>query len=87
MPLPTADQWFQIAIFLASACAGVFWMASANGSTVTPPWRPWRRSEKVPPELVSAHQAKWNSMAAAATGVMAVLQGIQILYHMPLFHL
>jgi hypothetical protein len=83
MPAPTADQWFQIAIFLASACAGVFWMASANGSTVAP----WRRIDKVAPELLSAHQAKWNSMAAAATGVMAVLQGTQILYHMPLFHL
>jgi hypothetical protein len=85
--MPTADQWFQIVIFLASACAGVFWMASATGQTVTPPWRPWRRSEKVPPELLSAHQAKWNAMAAAATGVMAALQGIQILYHMPLFHI
>jgi hypothetical protein len=80
MPPPTADQLFQVAIFLASACAGLFWMASANGSTVAP----WRRVEKVSPELLSAHQAKWNSMAAAATGVMAVLQGIQILYHMPL---
>jgi hypothetical protein len=66
--------------FLASACAGIFWMASANGSTVAP----WRRVEKVAPDLLSVHQAKWNSMVAAATGVTAILQGIQILYHMPL---
>jgi hypothetical protein len=80
MSPPTTDQLFQIAIFLASACAGVFWMASANGSTVAP----WRRIEKVAPELLSVHQAKWNAMAAAATGVTALLQRAQILSHMPL---
>jgi hypothetical protein len=84
MPAPTADQWFQIAIFLASACAAVFWMSSANGSTVR--W-PWHTSEKVPLEEFAAHQAKWNSRAAVATGLTAALQGIQILYHSPLFHM
>jgi hypothetical protein len=86
MPPPTADELFQIAIFLASTSAAVFWLSSATGQTVTPPWLPWRRSEKVPPELIAAHQAKWNAMAAAAAAVAALLQGIQILYHLPLFH-
>jgi hypothetical protein len=80
MPPPTADQWFQIAIFLASTCAAIFWFCSATGQTVVPPWR---RSEKVPPEVLSAHQAKWNARAAAAAAVGALLQGAQILYHMP----
>jgi hypothetical protein len=84
MPPPTADEWFQIAMFLASTCAAIFWFCSATGQTVVPPWR---RSEKVPLELRSAHQAKWNSAAAAAAAVAALLQGIQILYHSPLIHL
>jgi hypothetical protein len=79
----TADQWFQLAIFLATACAAVFWMASAIGHTVVPPWLPWRRSEKVPPDTLAAHQAKWNANAAGATAVTALLQGAQILVHMP----
>jgi hypothetical protein len=87
MPAPTADQWFQIAMFLASTCAAIFWFCSATGQTVVPPWLPWRRSEKVPSEVLSAHQAKWNARAAAAAAVAALLQGIQILYHSPLVHL
>jgi hypothetical protein len=59
-------------------------LSSATGKTVVPPWR---RSEKVPPEVRVAHQAKWNSMAAAAAAVAALVQGIQILYHSPFFHL
>jgi hypothetical protein len=86
MPPPTANEFFQIAIFPASTCAAVFWLSSATGQTVTPPWRPWRRSEKVPPELIAAHQAKWNAAAAAAAAVAAALQGMQILYHSPLLH-
>jgi hypothetical protein len=83
MQPPTADQWFQIAIFLGSACAAAFWMSSANGDTIR-----WRGpSQKVPPEEFAAHQAKWNSRAAVATGLTAAMQGIQILYHNPLFHL
>jgi hypothetical protein len=31
MPAPTADELFQIAIFLASTCAAVFWLSSATG--------------------------------------------------------
>ena len=84
MPPPTAGEWFQIGIFLASTCAAIFWLCSAIGQTVVPPWR---RSETVPPDLRSAHQAKWNALAAAAAAVAALLQGIQILYHSPLFHL
>jgi hypothetical protein len=83
MPPPAADQLFQVAIFLASTCAAVFWFCSATGQTVA---SPWRRSEKVPPEALAAHQAKWNARAAAAAAVTALLQGIQILYHMLLLH-
>jgi len=81
MEPPSADVWFQAGIFLASARAGVFWLASAIGKTVEPPWR---KSQDVPPELRAAHQAKWNTRAAAAASIAALLQGIQILYHHPL---
>jgi hypothetical protein len=84
MPPPTADVLFQVAMFLASACAAIFWFCSATGQTVVPPWLPWRHSEKVPLEALSAHQVKWNARAAAAAAVAALLQGIQLLYHMPL---
>jgi hypothetical protein len=84
MPPPTADELFQVAMFLASTCAAIFWFCSATGQTVVPPWRPWRHSERVSPEALSAHQAKWNARAAAAAAVAALLQGIQLIYHMPL---
>jgi hypothetical protein len=83
MPPLTADVLFQVAMFLASACAAIFWFCSATGQTVVPPWR---RSETVPLEVRSAHQTTWNARAAAAAAVAALLQGIQILYHMPLLH-
>lgn len=82
MPGPTPDLLFQTAIFLASTCAGIFWMASAYGNTVTPPWR---TSVKVPPEALPAHQAKWNGRAAPS--IAALFQGVQILYNSSFFHL
>jgi len=84
LPAPQADLWFQLLIFLSSACAGTFWLASAAGSTVTPPWR---TSVKVPPEAFAAHQATWNARAAAAASVAALVQGVQILYHFPILQL
>jgi hypothetical protein len=86
MPAPTVDELFQIAMFLASTCAAIFWFCSATGQTVVPPLLLWRRSEKVPAEVLPAHQAKWNARAAAAAAVAALLKGIQILYHSPLVH-
>ena len=83
MPPPSADELFQVAMFLASTCAAIFWFCSATGQTVV---LPWRHSEKVPPEALTAHQAKWNARAAAAAAVAALLQGIQLLYHSPLVH-
>jgi hypothetical protein len=83
MPAPTPEVFFQTAIFLASTCAGVFWMASAYGKTVTPPWR---TSVTVPPEALPTHQAKWNGRAAACASIAALIQGVQILYNSPLFH-
>jgi hypothetical protein len=32
MPPPTANEFFQIAIFLASTCAAGFWLSSATGA-------------------------------------------------------
>jgi hypothetical protein len=84
MPGPTPDLLFQTVIFFTSACAGVFWMASAYGSTVDPPWR---TSVKVPPEALPAHQAKWNGRAAASASIAALFQGVQILYNFPLLQL
>jgi hypothetical protein len=84
MPGPTPDLLFQTAIFLASTCAGIFWMASAYGHTVVPPWR---NSVKVSAEHLPAHQAKWNGRAAASASIAALFQGVQILYNWPLFHL
>ena len=84
MPGPTPDLLFQTAIFLASTCAGIFWMASAYGSTVDPPWR---TSVKVSPEALPAHQAKWNGRAAVSASIAALFQGVQMLYNSPLFHL
>jgi hypothetical protein len=77
-PIP-ADIWFQLAIFIASTCAGVFWLSSAVGKTVTPPWR---TPQNVPPQLLTAHQAKWNAWAAASASIAALLQGLQILYNL-----
>jgi hypothetical protein len=84
MPGPTPDLLFQAAIFLASTCAGIFWMASAYGSTVTPPWR---TSVKVSPEALPAHQAKWNGRAAASASIAALFQGVQILYNFQILQL
>jgi hypothetical protein len=81
VPPPTPDEWFQIAMFLASTCAAVFWFCSATGQTVVPPWR---HSEKVPSDVHFAHQTKWNARAAAAAAIAALLQGVQILCHSPL---
>jgi hypothetical protein len=64
MPPPAADELFQVAMFVASTCAAIFWFCSATGQTVV---LPWRHSEKVPPEGLSAHQAKWNARAAASS--------------------
>jgi hypothetical protein len=86
MPPPTADELFQVGMFLASTFAAIFWFCSATGQTVVPPWLPWRRSEKVLAEAFSTHQAKWNARAAAAAAIAALLQGIQIVYHSPLIH-
>jgi hypothetical protein len=68
------------AMELRSFHSPCWWMGLTFGRAA-----PWRRSEEVPPEVRVAHQAKWTAMAAAA--VAALLQGIQILYHSPLFHL
>jgi hypothetical protein len=84
MSAPTPDLLFQTAIFLASTCAGIFWMSSAYGNTVTPPWR---TSVKVPPEALAAHQAKWNGLAAASASIAALFQGVLILYNFPLLQL
>jgi hypothetical protein len=84
MSAPTPDLLFQTAIFLASACAGTFWLSSATGNTVT---LPWRTSVKVPPEKLAAHQAKWNGLAAASASIAALFQGVQILYNFPFLQL
>jgi hypothetical protein len=80
MPPPTADVSFQTGIFLASSCAGIFWLASALGKTVT--W-PWQTPVPMPPEERATHQARWNANAAASAAIAALIQGFQILYNLP----
>ena len=72
---------FQAVIAVFSMMAGGFWLASAIGRTVEPPWR---NPKPVPEEELSAHQAKWNARAAACAATAAMFQGILLLYEMGL---
>ena len=51
------DFFLQACVAIASMFAGMFWMASAYGHTVTPPWR---NSHPVPEHDRPSHQAKWE---------------------------
>jgi hypothetical protein len=58
-----------------SMLAGLFWMASAYGRTIGPPWRP---SKPVPPNLAQ-HQALWNGRAALCASFAAIAQAFVFL--------
>jgi hypothetical protein len=67
----------EAAIATSSLFAGLFWLASAWGIVVAPPWRP---TEHVPESERSGHQVKWNGRAALCASIAAILQTILVLY-------
>ena len=70
---------FQAAIAVFSMSAGAFWMASAYGQAVVPPWQ---ISFPVAQSYRTAHQAKWNGRAALFASIAAISQGVLFLYEM-----
>jgi|HubBroStandDraft_6_1064221.scaffolds.fasta_scaffold59678_5 hypothetical protein len=68
---------WQASIACTSMVAGLFWMASAYGNTVWPPWAP---VVPVPVDQLAAHQTKWNGRAALSASIAAILQATWVLY-------
>ena len=69
-------------IVLFSLLAGVFWMASAAGVTIT--GRGWLKPERVLLDDLAAHHAKWNTRAALCASIAAVAQALLFLHNYPL---
>lgn len=69
-------------IVVFSLFAGVFWMASAAGRTVTV--RRWPRAERVLLVDLAAHYAKWNTRAALCASIAAAAQAILFVHNHPL---
>jgi hypothetical protein len=66
----------QAIVALFSMFAGIFWMASAYGRTVVPPWK---TSGPVPETDLATHQTKWNGRAALNASIAAIAQAISFL--------
>jgi hypothetical protein len=63
------DVFLQAAVAVSSIFAGVFWLASATGSTVKPPWgKPFG---PVAPADRPAHHTYWNIRAAFYAAIAA----------------
>jgi hypothetical protein len=67
-------------VVLFSLLAGWFWMLSALGFAIEPPWRdphPVESAER------PAHQYRWNVRAASCTALAAVFQALLFIYNSP----
>jgi hypothetical protein len=62
----------ELCVIVFSLAAGVCWMASAYGHTITPPWK---LSARLLPEALPTHQSLWNSRAAFCAAIAAIAQG------------
>jgi hypothetical protein len=62
----------ELCVIVFSLAAGVCWMASAYGHTITPPWK---LSVRHLPEDLPAHQARWSGRAAFCASIAAIAQG------------
>jgi hypothetical protein len=75
--MPNAVFFTQFLVVVFSMLAGMFWLSSANGTTVG---YPWQVPGTVTSESLAEHQAKWNGRAALCASVAAIAQALSFIF-------